>query len=76
MPTPIHVDATTVVAPDDMEEGVVYYDVPSNSVRLAVIKQQSSRAAVILRDSIAFFLGAVTTGLAIFWIAWSNGWRP
>lgn len=76
MPTPIRVDATTVVAPDDMEDGVIYYDVPSNSVKLAVVSRRSTTASIVLRDSIAFFMGAVTTGLVVFFIAWSNGWRP
>ena len=72
----IEIEATTVKVPDDMEKGEVYYDVGEGVVKLAVLTQRPTIGMIILRDTIAFFIGAVTCAMVIGIIVVIRGWRP
>ena len=73
----IEIEATTVKVPDDMEKGEVYYDVGEGVVKLAVLTQRPTIGTIILRDSIAFCMGAALTAFLIGFLAFFvGGWRP
>lgn len=72
MPERIDVDQTTLVVPDEMETGRVYYNASTDQVELAVISTKPSRWTVVFRYSIAFWAGALASVL-IRWILFGFG---
>ena len=72
MPERIDVDQTTLVVPEDMETGRVYYNAATDQIELAVISTKPSRWTMIFRYSIAFWAGALASVL-VRWILFGVG---